>query len=304
MSDIKQETKTDKIEGKVLGQRVNAPQSYCPDILVRVPRDENRLQYGIEEDDLPFSGFDVWNAYEISCLTKKGYPVFLCAKIIYPIDNKYIVESKSLKLYLNSYNMEKMGDDYKSAKDNMTAQVRRDLSKLLECPIDVWFYNGTEDVVNNVYETFDSIEDMIDIDQIEFEDYNENKELLKIGDEYHHIKVKFPMLRSNCKITHQPDWGTAFVQIIAEKNVDVKSICKYIVSFRNENHFHEECVEMIYKRLFDLLSEHNESFKLNVSANYCRRGGIDICPIRVNDPTLADYSMVIPQAICKKLINQ
>ncbi len=307
---ITKEIETSSAEGKVLGQRVSAPQNYCPEILVRVPRSENRLQYDIHEDNLPFIGYDVWNGYEVSCLTEKGYPLFVCCKIVYPCNNKYIVESKSLKLYLNSFNMERYGTNKQTAKEYLTEIIKKDLSLLLECEVSIYLYdnNDVNYLTRAPYESYDSIEKVIDVYSIEFNDFNENKDLINItaseDNKTREYRIEFPMLRSNCKITHQPDWGTAFIYIKSEQIVDLDSLCKYIVSFRNENHFHEECVEMIYKRLYDKLKSFNPDFLLAVSAIYCRRGGIDICPTRSNSPSLFDANLINPTSYCEKLLNQ
>ena len=96
---------------KLLGKTVDYPDQYDPSILVKEPRQSNRVHLNLDDDNLPFCGFDIWNAYEVSCLTDRGKPVTGIAKIVYPCDNKYIVESKSLKLYFNSFNMTKLGDN-------------------------------------------------------------------------------------------------------------------------------------------------------------------------------------------------
>lgn len=304
---IEKETETTQVEGTVLGQRVSAPKEYCPDILVRVPRSENREQYGIQDKKLPFKGFDVWNAYEVSCLTNNGLPVFCIAKIVYPCTNAYIVESKSLKLYLNSFNMMKYGDFISEAMQEMTSIIKKDLSKLLEVEVGVELSMKEDNV--EIFKGYENVYDIdgVDIDDIIFDDYKENPSLLKLSpiSKYTH-KLMIPMLRSNCKITNQPDWGTAFIYInVPQINIDVESLLQYIVSFRGENHFHEEVCEMIYKRLYDILASGNgKKFDLAVTCIYTRRGGIDICPTRYNNLYLADANLISWSVNCRKLINQ
>lgn len=303
---IKQEIITDKVEGKLLGQRVSAPKEYCPEILVRVPRSENRTIYGIQNDKLPFQGYDVWNAYEVSCLTEKGLPVFCQAKIVYPCNSEYIVESKSLKLYLNSFNMMKYGRYGNEAKAIICKTIRQDLSALLECEVNVHLFDDElENEDEPIFTQYEHVSNHVVLDDIEFNEFNEAHHLLEIDPTTKSsIYIKFPMLRSNCKITHQPDWGTAFIHIGAHYNVNIETLAQYLVSFRGENHFHEECCEMIFKRLFDLLSQCNETFELAVSCIYTRRGGIDICPTRYTDPDLADKHLIQSSIHCQKLLNQ
>ena len=116
---------------KVLGQTVTYPDQYDPSILVREPRSNNRQHLSIEDDDLPFVGYDTWNAYEVSTLTEQGLPVAGCMKIVYPCDSTYIVESKSIKLYLNSFNMFKCGPFIKYSVYRSMIRSRKCLLVLL-----------------------------------------------------------------------------------------------------------------------------------------------------------------------------
>ena len=130
---------------KVLGRTVNYPDQYDPSILVREPRQGNRKHLKLDDNNLPFCGYDIWNAYEVSCLTKRGFPVTGIAKIVYPCDNRYIVESKSLKLYFNSFNMTQLGDTADQARDTISAYVGSDLSELLETNVQVTIFAPEED---------------------------------------------------------------------------------------------------------------------------------------------------------------
>ena len=129
---------------KVLGQIVDYPDQYDPSILVREPRQSNRKHLDISDDSPPFIGADVWNAYEISCLTKSGLPVAAIAKIVYPCTNKYIVESKSIKLYFNSYNMSRFGDTREEALREIGDRASADLSDLLDTNVVVCLFTPTE----------------------------------------------------------------------------------------------------------------------------------------------------------------
>ncbi len=275
--NIIEETKTDDVAGKVLGQRVSAPQVYDPNILVRVPRSENRKQYGISDDT--FIGFDTWNCYEISFLLNNGFPLMFVGKLVYPSNSEFIVESKSLKLYLNSFNMEKMGISVEDATHRFINTVKHDLAVLLNINIhDVSFNLFDDKEEKSMFSVKpDDYSDIGEYGELcEFTSDSETPELLKENIFNKKFKVSFRSMRSNCRVTHQPDWATVFIDYEGDRGVDLKSLLQYLVSFRNESHFHEECVEMIFTRL-------NDKFlpdKLNVTALYTRRGGIDICPQR------------------------
>ena len=122
---------------KHLGQTSEYKSAYDPSLLVREPRQSNRTHLGIEDDNLPFIGYDTWNAYEISALTNNGMPVVGVAKIVYPCSSKYIVESKSIKLYFNSFNMTKLGESSEVVRDNIGQMASKDLSELLDMVVQV-----------------------------------------------------------------------------------------------------------------------------------------------------------------------
>ncbi len=268
-----------EIEGKVLGKQISHPREYAPDILVAVPRYLNREQYKIEESKLPFVGVDAWHAYELGFLTKKGLPVTGILKLIYSCDSEFLVESKSLKLYLNSFNMGKYGDSKEEAINIVLAIIKKDLTVLLKTEIEVSFHSQyTSDVFE--FGNFDLLEDLPEADKVSFELYKEDESLLfgKKEEGRFDLAVSSNLLRSNCKITHQPDWGSVFIYMKSSFIIDKLSLLKYLVSIRDENHFHEEICEMIYKRLFDKFSPE----EIMVACLYTRRGGIDICPVRAN----------------------
>ena len=272
-------SQTDNIASTHLGKRSDGSFEYDPSLLVAVPREENRVQYGINSDKLPFEGYDVWHCYEFSALTEKGLPVTRVLKLKYPCDSPYIVESKSLKLYLNSFNMTKWGKGFKDCLEICKNTIEKDLSEKLKTEVEAKFLlNDTENE-----ETFNNYVDLmhlVDRNEIETTDYKENPDLLKI-EQISEGKIryflKFDSLRSNCRVTHQPDFGDLFICYESSKVINYDSLVKYLVSFRSEYHFHEECCEMIFKRLYDLLDEDEE---LMVAALYTRRGGIDITPVR------------------------
>lgn len=270
--------KTDETASKFLGKRVSGSESYDPSLLVRVPRAENRAQYGILNEELPFAGFDVWHAYEFSAMTENGLPVTRLMKMKYDCENEFLVESKSLKLYLNSFNMTRFGKNSAECLEICREKIEKDLSKALETTVYVNFLdNGTEK--QKIFENFQDIMTLVNEADLKVEKFKEAPELLETDEtssvsEYY---LKFDSLRSNCRVTHQPDFGDVFIYYKSSRHIKEDSLVKYLCSFRSEFHFHEECCEMIYKRLYDLLGADSELF---VCALYTRRGGIDICPVR------------------------
>lgn len=277
---------------KVLGKIVDYPNQYDKSILVREPRQSNRTHLYIKDDNLPFIGFDVWNAYEVSALTANGLPVSGLMKIVYPATNRYIVESKSLKLYLNSFNMYAAGADTKSVIKFIEEVVAKDLSELLETEVLCKFYSTKEVVYFNNqlnapsydWDSFTTLEEQIDLDNVVFSEYSETPSLLRSDYKYKiHENDELPMqrfhtslLKSNCRVTRQPDWGDVFIEIKCADHINPVSLAAYIVSFRDECHFHEEICETIFMRLKDAFKPET----LTVMCLYTRRGGIDICPVR------------------------
>ena len=270
---------TNQAASKYLGQKVEGTQTYCPDFLVAVPRYENRKQYNIDNDSLPFEGVDVWHAYEFSSMTKNGLPFTRLLKLRYPSNSEFIVESKSLKLYLNSFNMSRYGATIAESLQICAEMIKNDLSSVLKTDVELKFLE------NNVkreliFSNFNNILDYVDENTIKIEVFKESPELLKtqITSARREYYLCFDSLRSNCRVTHQPDFGDVFICYKSKVHIEEEALVKYLCSFRSEYHFHEECCEMIYKRLYDLLDKNND--ELMVSILYTRRGGIDICPIR------------------------
>lgn len=266
------------IEATHLGKQSNYPQHYDPSVLVAVPRILNRKQYSISNDALPFSGVDVWHCYEFSILTKKGTPVVGMLKIIYPASNEYLVESKSLKLYLNSFNMDGFGETREEGISTVVSIIGKDLSELLKCDVLANYFDHNSQPSKSDFNDFSILEEVVDFNNINCSVYSENPELLKISTVPGEINWGTHLLRSNCKITHQPDWGSLFIEMKGDKLPTPESFLQYIVSLRNENHFHEEICEMVFKRIADRFQPES----LMVCCLYTRRGGIDICPVRVS----------------------
>ena len=278
---------TTEIASKLLGKKVDGSETYDPSILVAVPRYENREQYGIENDKLPFVGFDVWHGYEFSTMTTKGLPITRVIKIKYNCNSEFIVESKSLKLYLNSYNMSMYGENTEECLSFCKQQIEKDLSELLHTDVIINFFDSDTVPASGNFDSFRNLADFIDENTYHTTTFNETPELLEIDhttDRYTTYSLKFDALRSRCKITHQPDWGDLFISYKSNKHISEESLVKYFTSFRGENHFHEEIMECCYKRLYDLLGvETDEKASLFTAALYTRRGGIDINPVRASN---------------------
>lgn len=270
--------KTNQIASTLLGKKVSYSDEYNPSLLVAVPRSENRKQYNIQNDSLPFEGWDVWHAYEFSSMSENGVPVTRLMKLKYNCTSEFIIESKSLKLYLNSFNMTRYGKSIKECLEICKNIIEKDLSEKLQTEVTVNFIEENAERVE-IFKDFNNLMDYIDESTLKIEKFKESPELIEVEQskktEGHFLM--FDSLRSNCRVTHQPDFGDVFIYYKSSKHIKENSLVKYLSSFRSEYHFHEECCEMIYKRLYDLLDRDDELF---VCALYTRRGGIDICPSR------------------------
>ena len=294
------------INDTALGKTSSTPDKYDASLLFRIPRAENRVHYGLENAGLPFTGVDVWNCYEVSFLTANGLPVSRMMKLIYSCNSEFLVESKSLKLYLNSFNMERFGKTIKEAEDSVSVIVKRDVSILLETEVTIIFFDDKSKVQKAFPDLTDSsLIDMIspnELESIEFSHFLETPDLLQgvASNSIHEYAFRSDLLRSNCRVTNQPDWGDLFVRISTKQEIDLSSIVAYLVSFRKENHFHEEVVEMIYKRFWDIFKPE----KLVVAAMYTRRGGIDINPIRVSHAELIDEAFLSTTCRLAKTLRQ
>lgn len=265
------------------------PDKIDPNLLVAIPRHLNRSSYNITDSD--FSGYDMWNCYEVSALMENGFPVSGVVKLVYPSISFSIVESKSLKLYLNSFNMAVMGDTVERTRRNVACQIAEDLTALLGVVVDAEFHLQTMPSVNSMSLMAQSIESVVNLESLTFNAKHESPDLLEVIDVDHNTE-KFwttSSLRSNCRVTNQPDWGDLYVYIHGDKTVTPESLLQYVVSMRRENHFHEEIVECVAKRLMTLLP----GCSVGVAALYTRRGGIDINPVRANSaPALFVFSQL------------
>ena len=277
---------------KHLGQSSQYKSEYDASLLVREPRSSNRKHLGIKEKSLPFIGCDVWNGYEVSALTNNGVPVCGVAKVVYPSDSKYIVESKSMKLYWNTFNMTKMGDTFDKVVKNLEETASKDLSKYLQTDVRVTVFPTSDTFSNDNPFTDKNYKRLENTDEIDAESYyvdvySETASLLEtkhLNSTNRPYKVMSSLLKSNCRVTSQPDWGDVFISLEGTKHPSDKELLKYIISFRDECHFHEEICETIFTRLNNTF----EPRSLMVACLYVRRGGWDINPIRTTHEYLID----------------
>ena len=260
-----------------LGQKTEYASQYDRTLLQPVPRALNRDGLDITQNQ-PFTiGADIWTAYEISWLNEKGLPQVAIADIYLDYQSQNLIESKSFKLYLNSFNQSKFAD-FNAVQQTM----QRDLS---ECA------QGDVKVRLNPVAVYDSQKidhlqgDCIDEQDIEITSYEFNADWLKdcVSDEIVEEKLVSHLLKSNCLITNQPDWGTLHIHYIGKK-INHEKLLRYVVSFRQHNEFHEQCVE----RIFCDLMHYAKPEKLTVYARYTRRGGLDINPFRSNFENLPE----------------
>ena len=270
----------DKIASKFLGKDslnnqmtiYKAPEQIDSSLLVAIPRIYNREASNISEK--LFNGFDTWNCYELSTLNAKGRPFSGIMKIFFPADSTNIVESKSLKLYLNSFNLSHLksisNDDLKIELETI---ITRDLQKHIDdVRIKLKIYDANNSNLIQAPITHGEFEN---IDNIDIEVSNDNSNL-EANNEEGTLKIHSALLRSNCRVTNQPDWGDVYIHIKATKLPSKESLLRHIVSMRKEQHFHEEICENIYNDLYLLF----KPTELLVQCLYTRRGGIDINPIR------------------------
>ena len=251
-----------------LGQKVDYIEQYTPELLQGVPRTLSREQIGVSKP-LPFGGVDIWNGYELSWLNPKGKPQVAILQCRVPIDSQNLIESKSFKLYLNSFNQSVFG-----SADEVARHLSKDLSACAQAPVKVQLFSAGQFGALHLGELDGTVIDDLDI---EINAYEPSPELLTTGDQQVSETLVSHLLKSNCLITSQPDWAS--VQIHYEgAAIDHAGLLAYLISFRRHNEFHEQCIERIFCDLMNRCKPH----KLAVYARYTRRGGLDINPLRAN----------------------
>ena len=304
---MNEQSKIIEIASKHLGQKGGEgyKDQYDPSLLVAIPRSLNRSTHQIDysKDSKYVYGLDVWNAYEVSALTERGLPVTGMLKIICSAYSEYHVESKSLKLYLNSFNMTKFGKNIEECISILTEKVKNDLSELLQDSVEVKFFYSQDGSYEDGFQKlgYTRIQSQIpDLEEVDFTTFTSDPSQLQFSNQNGIMKVSIDFLRSNCRVTSQPDWGTLYLYMRAYDLPDLKSVAKYVVSHRTISHFHEEVVEMMYKHLHDKFNP----VELLVCALYTRRGGIDINPIRTSHLDLIPEFMIDPTIRLTKTLMQ
>lgn len=247
-----------------LGRHVDYPREYDASLLFPIPRSLGRDALGIKANALPFVGVDRWHAYELSWLDARGKPRVATATFEVPADSLNLVESKSLKLYLNSFNSSRFDSD-----DAVRAAIARDLSNAAGAPVSVAF--GLPSIVNAT--------SAIDLDSqdIEIDSYGPPDASLLACDANDDADetLTSALLKSNCPVTGQPDWASVRISYRGPR-IDRPGLLRYLVSFRDHAEFHEQCVERLFVDLLACCGPQT----LSVDARYTRRGGLDINPWR------------------------
>ena len=254
-----------------LGQVSEYPETYDASLLFPIDRDESWKAIGKTRNDIAFHGVDIWNGYEVSWLTEKGKPVVCMAEFRIPASSPNLVESKSFKLYLNSYNQTRF-----ASAERVKEQMEKDLSAAAGGAVKVLFHAA--DAV------FPSAPNAVCIDDLDVEitQYQPDPSLLKTDEsEAFEGWLCSHLLKSNCPVTGQPDWGTLYIHYKGAK-IEPESLLAYVVSLRQHQDFHEQCVE----RTFSDIQAVCQPESLTVYARYVRRGGLDINPFRTSE---ADY---------------
>ncbi|MFT4020867.1 MAG: NADPH-dependent 7-cyano-7-deazaguanine reductase QueF [Acinetobacter sp.] len=254
------------VEQSLLGKDTQYPTEYQPDILFPIQRAASREQYA--EVAGIYQGRDWWHVFEISWLNANGIPQVAIGRLTLEATSPYLIESKSLKLYFNSLNFKSF-----ASQEQLIATVEQDLSQAAQSPVTL----GLFDV--NALEISQPQGQCLDHLQPEQLSNHPDAKLLQLQDSAHHIETLYHsnLLRSNCPVTGQPDWGTVIIRYQGAQP-NAASLLSYIISFRQHNGFHEQCVEQIYADIWRTLKPE----KLMVYALYTRRGGLDINPCRVS----------------------
>lgn len=272
-------------EQSELGHSSNYDAYYNPERLFPILRESKRQEIGIDTQNLPFYGFDCWNHYEVSWLNEKGKPMVAIAEIIYDCSTIYLMESKSLKLYFNSFN----NTPFKTDED-LRLTVERDLSSRLKGETHVKILSLEEKDYAILYtqpegECIDSLDVTCSVYQVE-------SNYLSVENRHVEETLYSNLLKSNCLVTHQPDWGSVRISYTGMQ-INREGLLQYLVSFRNHNEFHEQCIERIF---MDIMTRCKPE-KLTVYGRYTRRGGLDINPYRSTEK-------LMPKRMNSRLIRQ
>ena len=257
-------------EHSPLGKTSAYRTDYAPELLFPIPRQGKRDELGLN-GTLPFFGVDIWNGYELSWLNLRGKPQVAVARFAIPAESPNLIESKSFKLYLNSFNQTKL-----AGPDALKMLLQQDLSAAAGASVHVTLTMQEDFAKLEMGELEGQLLDRLDID---VDNYSPQPETLKAN--FDELPVEETLvshlLKSNCLVTGQPDWGSVQISYYGPQ-IDQESLLKYLIGFREHNEFHEQCVERIFT---DILRQCKPQH-LTVYARYTRRGGLDINPWRTN----------------------
>ena len=241
---------------------------YDPTLLQPEPRASHRRGLGIE-GALPFTGADLWTAYELSWLDPKGKPRVAMATFAVPVDSPYLIESKSFKLYLNSFSQTTV-----ASPEALRQFLLKDIGSACGAPVGVEL-SLPGDFADEQIEEMDG--ELIDEIDVEIRNYLPNPGQLAVGRSSVEETLVSNLLKTNCPLTGQPDWASIQIRYKGPR-IEHAGLLKYLVSFRQHGGFHEHCVESIF---MDVLKQCRPD-RLTVYARYTRRGGLDINPFRTN----------------------
>ena len=255
-----------------LGKASSYVDHYDASLLFPIPRLDKRVEIGVT-NSMPFFGADMWTAYEVSWLNARGKPQVALAQIVVPCESLNIVESKSFKLYLNSFNGSVFPDF-----DEVAQTLKRDLSAAVGAGVSVRLTKPDAFDAQAIHELDGLNLDRLDID---CNRYTPAPELLKLEAEEIPVSevLVSHLLKSNCLVTGQPDWASVQINY-SGRAINQEGLLQYLVSYRNHNEFHEQCVERIFMDIWARC----KPTRLSVYARYTRRGGLDINPYRTSHP--------------------
>ena len=256
-----------------LGKTTEYVDQYDASQLQAVPR--KLMRDTLPNNSKAFLGIDIWTGYEISWLSPSGKPVVYIGEFVFSANSANLVESKSFKLYLNSFNQSKF-----DSVEQVTELMQKDLSDCSGAQVEVTLYPLGQFAKRRVtYLSGNCIDDL----DVEINSYQYKPEVLKLDDNPQRVEETLVshLLKSNCLVTGQPDWASIEISYQGQA-FDKASILEYLIGFRNHNEFHEHCVERIYRDIEQKLKPE----KLSVYARYTRRGGLDINPLRVSHMSL------------------
>lgn len=260
-----------------LGKSTEYINQYSPQLLFSIARNINREQIEVPTP-LPFYGHDTWNAFELSWLNKKGKPMVAVCQFIFPCTSNHLIESKSFKLYLNSFNSTQF-----NSVEQVVTTLKNDLSNAAGSKIAVNISLLSELEETRVKFFQGQCLDQLDI---EVKQYTVDPSLLRTENKVVEEIVYSNLLKSNCPVTGQPDWGSIQISYRGNK-INYDSLLQYIISFREHDEFHEQCVE----RIFMDIMRRCKPEQLTVEARYTRRGGLDINPFRSTNPNFKHHNI-------------